>query len=92
MPETYVTIVASVIGNDKDGFRIAHHWDGQSFPVKAQAVSNGFRLAQSDDFNVGVVKDGRLASLWWMDEQINEPESSLAEIGQECGLTRAGST
>jgi hypothetical protein len=86
MPETFVTITSQVVGNDRSGFKVEHYWDGQSFPVKAQAITNGFRLAESDDFNVGVVKAGRLVSLWWMDKWIGETEVSLGEIGQECGL------
>jgi hypothetical protein len=86
MPETYVTIIGHAVGNDRDGFRIAHDWDGRTFTAKAEAVSNGFRAIGCDDFNVGVVKAGRLVSVWWMDRQINEPPGELEMIGREMGL------
>jgi hypothetical protein len=88
MAETYVTIIGSAVGNERDGFRVAYDWDRQHFATKAQAVSNGFRLRESDDFNVGVMNGGRLASLWWMDHKLDEDDATLAEISQECGLTR----
>jgi hypothetical protein len=89
MPETYAVIIGSVVGNDRDGFRVTHHWDGLRYPTKALAVKHGFKLGVSDDFNIGAVRDGKLVSLWWMDKQINEDAATLAEIGQECGLARA---
>jgi hypothetical protein len=86
MTTTYITILASAAGNDRDGFRTVYDWDRQHFTTKAEAVSNGFRLRESDDFNVGVVTDGRLASLWWMDHEITTTTATLAEITQEIGL------
>jgi hypothetical protein len=86
MATEYITLIGSVVGNDRDGFKVVHSWDGHRFADKAEAVSNGFRLAESDDFNVGVVEKGKLASVWWMDEQINEPPEELAAIAEEIGL------
>jgi hypothetical protein len=88
VPDTYVTIVGHAVGNDRDGFRTEHTWDGQGFPDKGRAVTNGFNLIGCDDFNIGVVRNGWLVSLWWMDEQISEDESTLARIGVECGFAR----
>lgn len=86
MSAEYITIVGAAVGNDRDGFKVVHHWDGQRFATKPEAVANGFRVAESDDFNVGIVRGRRLASIWWMDERIGEPETTLAEIAQEIGL------
>jgi hypothetical protein len=82
----YITLTGSVTGNDRDGFKVAHHWDGQRFTSKPEAVTNGFRLAESDDFNVGIVRGRTLASIWWMDKRIGEPAETLAEIAKEIGL------
>ena len=87
MTTEYISMTGSVTGNERDGFKINHHWDGQRFPLKASAVRNGFDLAESDDFRVGVVENGKLASVWWMDEQIDEPAEELAAIAKEIGLT-----
>ena len=82
----YIVIIGRAVGNERDGFRIGYDWDLRQFAVKSQAVSHGFELAGSDDFNVGVIENGRLASLWWMDQRIDETPESLAEIGAEIGL------
>jgi hypothetical protein len=84
--ETYVTIIGHAVGNDRDGFRVAHDWDRRTFASKAEAVTNGFETAGCDDFNIGVVTDGRLASLWWMDNQIQDQPGELEGIGREIGL------
>lgn len=82
----YITIIGGAVGNPEDGYRIAHRWDRRRFLTKEYAVKNGFALADSDDFNVGVVINDKLASLWWMDDQIDEPAETLAEIAKEIGL------
>lgn len=82
----YVTLCAQVVGNPETGFEVAHHWDGRYFADKAAAISNGFSIRDSDDFNVGVIEKGALASMWWMDHQIDETPESLREIAAECGI------
>jgi hypothetical protein len=86
MPDTFVAIISQAEGNEHDGFRITHYSDCRQFPSKAEAVSRGFDLAASDDFNVGVVSNGRLASLWWMDDRIDMTAEDLAEVGRDLGL------
>ena len=86
MTETYVTIISQAEGNDRDGFRISHYSDGRQFGSKAEAVSRGFELAASDDFNIGVVSSGRLASRWWRDDRLDLLPEDLAEVGRDIGL------
>jgi hypothetical protein len=86
MTETYIVVIAHAVGNPEAGYDIVHDWDGRQFPDKAQAAGHGFALADSDDFNIGVVRDGRLASLWWLDKELDETAAMLAEIGAEIGL------
>jgi hypothetical protein len=86
MPDTFVTIISQAEGNDRDGFHITHYSDCRQFASKAEAVSRGFELAASDDFNVGVVRNGRLASLWWMDDRIDMTVEDLTEVGRDLGL------
>ena len=86
MTETYVTIISRAEGNERDGFRISHYSDGRQFGSKAEAVSRGFELAASDDFNIGIVSSGRLASLWWMDDRLDLTPGDLAEVGRDIGL------
>ena len=87
--DTYAVIVRRIEGSDRDGFRTASYWDGLRYPAKELAVKHGFKLGVCDDFNIGVVRDRQLVSLWWMDKQISEDAETLAEIGRECGLTAA---
>jgi hypothetical protein len=86
--EIYVVITGQAEGNDRDGFRIAYYWSGQHFATKPEAVSHGFEIRGSDDFNIGLVRNGELVSFWWMDHQIGETAEDLARIGRECGLER----
>jgi hypothetical protein len=101
--ETYIVVIAHAVGNPEAGYKIVHDWDGRQFTRKPEAVSHGFELAESDDFQIGVVRQvvharqgtrtgpatvmaDELASLWWMDEQIDETPESLDAIGAEIGL------
>ncbi len=82
----WITITSHAVGNDRDGFRVAYDWDHRQFSHKADAVSNGFELTGSDDFNVGFVRNGRLESLWWMDKNLSEDKATLDGIGREIVL------
>ena len=62
MAETFIVLIGRVVGNEDTGFDIVTYWDGRQFGAKPDAVSHGFRLAESDDFQIGVVEGGRLAS------------------------------
>lgn len=86
MAETFIVLIGHVVGNPDAGFDIVTCWDGRRFSAKPDAVSHGFRLAGSDDFQIGVVRDGRLVSVWWMDRQIDELPEDLAARSREIGL------
>lgn len=86
MSDTYITLIGSVGGNERDGFRTYWGWNGHQYATKPEAVSNGFTEAGSDDFQVGVVRHGKLAEVWWMDHQIDEEPAVLAEVAREVGL------
>jgi len=87
-PGMWITLVARAEGNEKDGFRIAHYWDGRKFTLKSGAVSNGFTATGTDDFNVALTGDGGLTEIWWMDKRIEEEPEVLAEISREIGLVQ----
>lgn len=82
----WIVIIGSVVGNQGDGFHITHNSDLREFGHKPDVISHGFALARSDDFNVGLVRGGRLESLWWMDKNLSEDAETLAEISREIGL------
>ena len=85
---TYITILASAVGHEPEGFSVDYDWDQRHFATKPEAVSHGFELRKSDDFNIGVVSKGRLVSLWWMDHQVTESTETLAEISREISLSQ----
>lgn len=85
--DRYVCIVGSLVGNDADGFDMV--WEAY---VPAQgsieaAWRKGLReLDRSDDFNLGVIRDGELVALLWHDEVIETDPAEIARIAEECGL------
>jgi len=82
----YIVITSQIVG-DETVWGIEHHWDGQEFKDRQDAISHGFEISGSDDFNIGMVnKAGALHGIWWMDERIDEPPETLRAIGQEIGL------
>jgi hypothetical protein len=84
--DTYITIIGSVVGDPQAGYRTVYNWDGTAFPAKSGAIDNGFAAGRSDDFNVGIVRDGKLLSLWWMDKQFAHDPETIAAIAHEIGL------
>jgi hypothetical protein len=90
----WIAITGSVVGDPERGFRTEYSSDLREFSHKSDAVSHGFTLGRSDDFNLGFMRGGRLESMWWMDERVYQDPASLtenaarlAEIGREIGLT-----
>jgi len=82
----WIVIAGSITGDPERGFSTTYDSDLREFSHKPDAVSHGFTLGRSDDFNLGFVRSGRLESLWWMDKQIGEHPETLARIGREMGL------
>ncbi len=63
------------------------HWSGEKYAVRADAVSAGFREFGCDDFNVGVLDDsGRLISIDWMEEVVDNEPAVLAPVIAQLGL------
>lgn len=78
--DRYVVIFANVV-TVGDDFEIVYrkpHPGG--FPTLELAIGEGFEYDRSDDFNIGVIRAGRLAAKLWMDEVIEEPQKTLDEI------------
>lgn len=61
-------------------------WDGDRFATRAAAIKEGFKLRDSDDFNIGVVEGDRLVSFDWMQEPVGDDEQTIEEIAQAIGL------
>lgn len=76
----YIVIFQQVVGKQCE---IAYSWDQEKFEDRAAAVRHGLKTRDSDDFNIGVLRNGRLAQFCWMDEVLDYP---LGEIADQIGL------
>jgi hypothetical protein len=55
-------IVPHVVGGNRTPMRIVHDFDGSNFDRRGDAISYGFGIVGSDDFNIGLVEDGSLGA------------------------------
>lgn len=76
----YMVVCQQVVGNERDGYSVAYNLDARRFDRRREAISHGFEIRGSDDFNIAVVDGERLLSFDWMDEPIGEPPDVLREI------------
>jgi hypothetical protein len=44
------------------------------------AISEGFEICKSDDFNIAKVSRGRVVALHWMDDDIGEDAATLEQL------------
>lgn len=71
------------------GSGLTYSSDLEEFEKRDKAIKHGWEIQESDDFNIGVVTNGKLVSLDWMAKSLNESEESLAEIAEQIGLEEA---
>lgn len=84
-PDRYIVICQQIVGGDRVAIETAYGWDGKFFPRKDLAISHGFKIRGSDDFNIGVVNwKGRLIEFRWMEKPLEYP---LGEIANQIGLS-----
>jgi len=86
MQTEYIVICQSAWCN-ANGFGIDYTWDGERFSTRKQAIRHGFKLRESDDFNIGVVTGKRLVSFDWMERPVGEDDLTIATIAQAIDLT-----
>ena len=82
----WIVIAGNAVGDQGSGYGVEHASDLRKFSHKSEAVSHGFTLGRSDDFNLGFVRGGRLESMGWMDKRVGNDAETLARIGREIGL------
>ncbi len=80
----YIALLGQVVGSGP--FTVEYDWDHQKFDDRKAAISNGFRRRESDDFNIGVLRDGKLVSLDWMQETVDADPETMAAISEGIGL------
>lgn len=82
----FIVIFASAWCNDR-GVGISYSWDGERFNNRNDAIKHGLRTRGSDDFNIGQTYGDDLVWFGWMDQRMDEDESTMAEIAENIGLT-----
>lgn len=80
----YIVLAASVVGSGP--FTTEYSFDGQKFNDRQSAISHGLTIGRSDDFNIGVLRDGKLISLDWMDRTVDADPAELEIIAKSAGL------
>lgn len=91
MPEHtgWVALRGRVVGGPSDPYRIVYDWDDNYYESRGYAISAGFDLAESDDFNVARVENGRLVWFGWMDEPHEEDDWPREELAERYGWVTA---
>jgi hypothetical protein len=84
MADKYIVICAQVVGSGP--FHTEYASDGKKFAERADAISHGFTLGRSDDFNIGVLRNDALISLDWMDQFVDSGAGVLAKIAAQVSL------
>ena len=84
--DRYVTAVGHIIGNPTAGYETVYDHEGIHDTFAAAKLA-GFRSAESDDFNIGVIRDGRLIAWCWMDEVVDDGPDELARLAEALGIS-----
>lgn len=84
-PVKYIVILQRAWCNDS-GSGIDYHSDLVEFDNRDKAIKHGFKLQDSDDFNIGVLTNGILTSFDWMAKPLAENKDSLARIANGIGI------
>jgi hypothetical protein len=62
------------------GFGIDYERGNETHERLGDAISEGFGLVESDDFNIAVLRGGEVKALLWMDEVTDDEPEFLATI------------
>ncbi|WP_261370741.1 hypothetical protein [Yersinia massiliensis] len=81
----YIVILQSAWCNDS-GSGISYDSDLVQFDKRDTAITWGFRLRDSDDFNIGVLTNGALTSFDWMAKPLAATAAALAQIAENIGV------
>lgn len=85
--DEYVVLIASIVGNETAGFHTEWHADKARAQSLSAAIHRGFsEHDRSDDFNVGVMRDGSLLAVLWMNEVVDDDPFVLAKVAERAGL------
>jgi hypothetical protein len=83
---TFIVICQQVVCSPVMRFETVYNWDGKAFDSRESAISHGFKIRDSDDFNIGILKSGRLEDFCWMENSLCEERDVLSEIARQIGV------
>lgn len=81
--DSFIVICAQIVGGNHGPFETVYGFDGKVYPTRQDAIRNGFIVRGSDDFNIGVIRDGKVVSLDWMDQVVDDGPEELAAINAQ---------
>ncbi|MGX1096539.1 hypothetical protein [Amorphus sp. MBR-141] len=80
-------VITAYAWMNSGGFGIGYAWDGERFNNRNDAIKHGWKLRESDDFNIAQTYGDDLIWFGWMDRRLDEDEASMREIAEAIGLT-----
>lgn len=84
----YIVLCGSIVGGGVEAsFEAVYSFDGKRFAGHQHAIAHGFKIRGSDDFNIGVLEDGRLVCIKWMDQVVDDDDDVMRDISQQIGIT-----
>ena len=86
MPTEYIVLCGQIVGGGDRPFETVYGVDGERFRDRESAIRHGLKVRGSDDFNIGVLRDGRLVSLDWMDKSVDTEPDVLGPIAEQLCL------
>jgi hypothetical protein len=82
----YIVLCGQVIGGGDRAFSVEYDFDGTKFDDLQAAIKHGMKVRESDDFNIGVIKNGKLTRLDWMDKPVETDPKILKKITEQIDL------
>lgn len=84
--DQFIVLCGSIVGNMQDGFDVIYDWNRALYDKRTDAIAAGWKERESDDFNIGVVRGGRLVGFAWMNDPMGASADDLREIEEQIGL------
>lgn len=86
MATKYIALLGQVVGGGGAPFTVEYGFDGEQFTTRKAAIRHGLKIRESDDFNIGVIENGKLVRLDWMDQPSETDPDELAKIAEQLDL------
>jgi len=82
----YIVLCGQVVGGNDRPFTTEYSTDHIRSGNRDLAIRRGFKARGSDDFNIGVLREGKLVSVDWMEKPVDTDPALMAEIAKQIGL------